>query len=178
MTIISKFIKAAEDHWAIDDDFSDHTRFARIGHVPGDGYPAVVRVEHNPTTGEVTGGSVWNSLDPFGELEEMELGTRSIMAVLSNVDNPFRYKPFHEAFLATHPVSISEKVLAGRIGESERQVRNARIMGFMSGYLADKLCVVVLGKHPMELYGFDAWCEHESKGAWPVKGKRSRSAED
>lgn len=174
MTTIEKFIKAAEDHWVIDDSMNGEVRFARFSHTPGDGYPAVVRVEYDRSK-EVTGGSVWNSLDPYGELEEIELGTRSIMAVLSNVDNPFRYKPFHEAFLATHPVSISEKVLAGRIGESERQVRNARIMGFMSGYLADKLCVVVLGKHPMELYGFESWCEHESKGAWPVKGKRSKS---
>lgn len=175
MTTIDKFIKAAGNDWLIDDTETGEVRFARHDHTPGDGYPAVVLIKYQPGSKEAIDGAVWNSLDPFAELEETELGTRSIMAVLGNVNNPFRYKPFHEAFLATHPVSISEKVLAHRIGESERQVRNARIMGFMTGYLADKLCVVVLGKHPMELYGFESWCEHESKGAWPVKSRRSRA---
>lgn len=174
MTNIKKYIDTASENGWIFEQAPGELRFARMDHTIGDGYPAVVVVKHD-AAGEATTGSVWNTLDPYGELEEFEVGTRNLLAVLAEVGNPFRYKPFHEAFMAGHPVSISEKVLAARINESERQVRNARIMGFMSGYLADKLCVVVLGKHPMEVYGYGAWIEHESKGAWPVPSRRRKS---
>lgn len=176
MTTIDKFINAAGSTWGVRDRSGlGVVDLARPCAQPGDGYPQQVSIDYDPETREATGGSVLTSYDPNStELEQYELGTRSLMGVIADVDNPFRFKTFHDAWLATHPVSTSEKILASRIGESERQIRNARITGSMSGYMADKLCVVVLGKHPIEMYGFEAWVEYESKGAWPVPSKRRK----
>lgn len=172
MSKIKKFLDAAEGNWDVQVvEAFGVVNFSRPDHVPGDGYPALVVIDYDTSTDEVTAGRVYTSYDPYGALEEYELGSRSLLGVITDITNPFRYKAFHEAWLATTPNSTSEKLLAERIDESERQIRNARITGSMSGYMADKLCVVVLGKHPMETFGYDAWIEHQSKGAWPEPSK-------
>lgn len=176
MTTIDKYIDAAGSNWDLA-EISGRAAFTRVGGVAGDGYPLRVAVDYDPSTLEATGGSVLTGYNPEADLEEFELGTRSLMNVITEIDNPFRYKVFLDAWIASDPASLSEKLLAGRIKESERQIRNARIMGSMNGYLADKLCCVALGKHPIEMYGFEAWVEYESRGAWPERSKRAKEPE-
>ena len=173
MTHISKAIKAAEADWMYEAGPEGHT-FRRVDCYPGDGYPHLMIIKTNGA-GSIDEGSVESD---YGESHELSsgpftLGSRSLLGVLANVENPFRYQRFFEAWVARNPASLSEKLLAASIGISERQIRNARIMGYMDGYMADTLAVKVLGMHPSNLFGTPGWLETSAPGAWP-KERKSR----
>lgn len=131
----------------------------------GDGYPELLVVEPDDV-GNVKGGLVTNSYPEAYGMKKgpYAIGPRGIKEVLTNIDNPFRYKLFLDAWLAKNPASISEKVLSVRVNVSERQIRKARTHGFMTGYLADKLVVKALGGHPSNVFGTPHWIAPES---WP-----------
>lgn len=171
-THISKAIEAAATDWMYEAGFEGHI-FQRVDRYPGDGYPHLVIIKTNGD-GSIEEGSVETD---YGEPYELSsgpftLGSRSLMGVLKNVHNPFRYATFFETWVARNPATLSEKLLAKSIGESERQIRNARIMGYMDGYLADKLAIKVLGMHPSNLFGTPGWLETDAPGAWPKERKR------
>lgn len=132
---------------------------------PGDGYPHLVVVTHE-ANGIATGGYVMTDYGSAYDLGEgpYKLGTRNLTAVLVSIDSAFRYKTFFDAWAANNPATLSEKHLADSVNESERQIRNARIMGHMNGYLADKLATKVLGIHPSNLFGTPGWINPQS---WP-----------
>lgn len=171
-TNIIKALEAAADDWD-HDRREDSVEFTRREVTENDGYPHTAVVTHDPS-GLITGGHVFTDYGEGFELGDgpYELGSRSLMGVLSNVNNPFRYATFFEAWVARNPATLSEKLLAKSIGESERQIRNARIMGYMDGYLADKLAIKVLGMHPSNLFGTPGWLETDAPGAWPKERKR------
>lgn len=118
---------------------------------PEAGYPSGMfgRVDGR----KVVGGKVINDGDTF------PVGIRHMTSVLENVNNPLRYKIFLEAFEASEPNEKSEKAIAAATGYSERQIRNARILGFVDPYLLDALCWRLLDRHPATLYGMDAWID-------------------
>jgi hypothetical protein len=163
-THISKAFEAAEADWAYEVGFGEHI-FQRIDRHPGDGYPHLMIIKANGD-GSIDDGSVETDYGDSYELSNgpFTLGSRSLMGVLKNVHNPFRYKTFFDAWAAQNPATLSEKLLAKSIDVSERQIRNARIMGYMDGYLADKLAIKVVGIHPSNLFGTPQWLEPQS---WP-----------
>jgi hypothetical protein len=163
-THINKAFEAAEADWVYEVGFDEHI-FRRTEQLPGDGYPHLVVIKAT-TLGTIDDGYVETD---YGEAYEMgtgpyTLGSRNLVGVLSNVHNPFRYKTFFDAWVAQAPATLSEKLLAKSIDVSERQIRNSRIMGYMDGYLADKLSIKVLGIHPSNLFGTPQWLEPQS---WP-----------
>ena len=167
MTHIRKFIEAGNDNgWQVTVEATPGGVWFERDAEPGEGYPSIVTAIHD-SDGVVTGGSIMNGYDPNGEPERSSLGSRSLLGVLTNVDNPFRWKAFYETWVAGNPATLSEKLLAERINVSERQIRNARIMGYMNGWLADQLSIKELRVHPSNVFGFTGWVEHSSKGAWP-----------
>lgn len=91
--------------------------------------------------------------------EAFNVGTRYIKGVLTNRRNPLKYKTFLDAFNASNPLERSEKAIADRVGHSERQIRKARICGYVDPYMLDDLCWKLLNLHPAVLYGMDAWIE-------------------
>lgn len=156
MAHINKFVNAAENNWSVDKTATS-TTFFRTGYTPGDGYPHTVVVAHSKA-GVVSGGQVLTDYGAHDMGEgPYELGSRNTLKVIENANSPFRYKRFLEAWMARSPASTSEKHLAQSLSISERQVRNARIMGFMDDYLADKLSCKVLGVHPSNLFGTPEW---------------------
>ena len=155
MTHISKFVDAAAD-WEYNQT-STSTTLTRTNAQPGDGYPHTVIVDHT-SAGVVSGADVYTDYSPHElGVGPYRLGTRNALKVITNVNNPFRYKTFFEAWVTRSPASMSEKLLAEQVGMSERQIRNARIMGFMDDYTADKLVTKALGIHPSNLFGAPEW---------------------
>lgn len=133
----------------------------------GDGYPHTVMAIFEDAEREqrFLSGEIGNN---YGQgTEWYELGFTHLMGVLENVVAPFKYKPFYEAFLNSQPEYISEKEISARVGFSERQIRNARIMGYLDDRLADHLCIKLLGLHPCSVYGFGAWVEGVDKSQDP-----------
>lgn len=172
-TNIKKAIKAGQADWSIVADGAGAWIFYR--EEVGEGYPHAIHVLVDDDEC-IINGTLYSDYGRGEGTEEFEVGSRSIIYVLENVNNPFRFKTFYDAYMALDPVSVSERGMGDAVGESERQIRNARILGSMSGYLADRLCVVLLKRLAVELYGFDAWVEHESKGAWPEPPKKRGKA--
>lgn len=170
-TNINKAIEVAADHWD-HGQHDDSVEFTRRDVTENEGYPHTVVVEHD-RAGVITGGHVYTEYGEGFELGDgpYELGSRSLIGVLGNVNNPFRYATFFGAWAARNPATLSEKLLAKSIDVSERQIRNARIMGYMDGFLADKLAIKVLGMHPSNLFGTVGWLETDAPGAWPKERK-------
>lgn len=153
MSLLDKYVKTAQDNgWSVTVDGNQVT--AERDNT-NDGYPFRLSCVIDGNT--MTDGLIFND---YGQgVEDFKAGSRYHIAVLSNVNNPLRYKDFYDAFLATQPVYRSEKVLAERTGYSERQIRKARMCGFADDILIDTLCVKVLGVHPASIYGFEAWVD-------------------
>lgn len=172
-THINKITEIARStgDWDLE-QLAGEVRFTRRDVTVGDGYPHLVVAQHSPD-GVTEGGYSENLYPEAWQLSATasELGTRTIIGVLANVGNPFRYKRFYEAWASRNPASLSEKLLAVKVGVSERQIRNSRINGYMTGYLADLLSVKGIGIHPSNVFGFEGWVEHDSKGAWPAPRK-------
>lgn len=167
MTHISKAIEAAEVDWDHRSESTTREAFERRHVEECDGYPHLIHIDHEG--GMIQGGEVFTD---YGDTYDLgvgpyPLGSRSLMGVLRNVGNPFRYKTFFEAWVAQDPATLSEKLLAASLNISERQIRNARIMGYMDGYLADRLCCTILRIHPSNLFGTEEWLENDAPGAWP-----------
>ena len=163
MTKLQKFIDASEG-WDV-----THTSTGAVfsrDHAT-DGFPFYVDLKVDPDTDMVTGAVINSDYGRGDGTEEHEIGSRLAYQTVLNLDNPFRYKVFLDAWLASEPESVAEKKLAERVSVSERVIRNARILGFMSGYLADRLCVKILKRNPSELYGYTAWVEYNDEKAWP-----------
>lgn len=127
----------------------------------GDGFPFAVHLV--VVNGKVKDAFLLNDSGRGDGPEEHKIGIENAARVLENLHNPYRYKTWQDAWLATNPPALSEKVLGERINVAERQLRNARIMGFfLDDFIVDRLCVKVLGRNPTELYSYEAWAEFRS----------------
>ena len=149
MNVMKKLRMLAEEHgWDFD---SINNNFAIRRSVEEPGYPTYM---HGRIDGrKVVDGKIYNDGDSF------PAGIRYMTSALENVDNPLRYKVFLDAFTATQPEVKSEKAIAAAVGYSERQIRKARILGFVDPYLLDDLCWKLLDRHPATVYGMDAWID-------------------
>ena len=118
-----------------------------------DGYP--FKLTATMDGNKLKNGLIYN--DYGNGVEEFKAGARYHIAVMSNIDNPLRYKTFYDAFLLTEPNTRSEKEIASRTGYSERQIRKARMCGFAEDDLIDTLCIKMLSVHPANVYGCNSW---------------------
>jgi len=152
-SVMKKLEALAEEYgWEMTID-EPHFTISREG--AADGYPYMIM-------GSVDGRTVIDGLivNDYGSgPESFKVGIRYMSAVLANVENPLRYKVFLDAFNVSDPTERSEKVLALKAGITERQVRKARICGFIEPNILDDMCYRILGQHPASLYGFDAWVD-------------------
>ncbi len=74
----------------------------------------------------------------------------------------YPYETFYKLLCAkSGNASIADKRVGDLIGESERQVRNAKFDG-MNAYTADKFCIKGLGMCPVEVFGLSEWASPEA----------------
>lgn len=166
--LLEKFIQTAEENgWEVTVGQVMDTQayaFVMTREERGDGYPYML-------TGVIEGstledGRIWND---YGRgPEEFKAGQRYQLDVLRNVNNPLRYKPFYDAFLATEPSQRSEKAMSELAGPSERQIRKARMCGFSDVFTIDVLCVRLLGVNPASVYGYSAYVAGVNMSENPV----------
>lgn len=118
-----------------------------------DGYPYSMTIRFEGRT--AVDGRIWND---YGKgPEEFKVGLRTQMDIMRNVNHPLRYKLFYDTFIQREPKSRSEKDMSKKTGFSERQIRKARMCGYVEAEMLDVLCVRLLAEHPATLYGYENW---------------------
>ena len=153
MALIDKYVDAATvNGWNVEVDGNDV--MASKDNLQ-DGYPFKLTATIEGNT--LKDGLIYN--DYGNGVEKFKAGVRYHLAVMTNLENPLRYKTFYDAFLIGEPTIRSEKEIAARTGYSERQIRKARMCGFGDYDLIDTLCVRMLSVHPASVYGYDGWVE-------------------
>lgn len=163
---LEKAVSTAADHkWDISLNSSSgkvNAVFRRDVARP-DGYPHVIDAFFQEDTNAYVEGTVTSNYG-LGD-NSFPIGYLYLLKVLENPDNPFKYKAFLDSYRASDPLVYSEKEIAKDAGTSERQIRNARIFGFMKAELADLLSVKILQKHPIEVFGVQEWIDEARKDA-------------
>jgi hypothetical protein len=149
-----RYIKLARDNgWSVVKDLHDENLIFCNRPNERDGYPHSMRIRFEGR--KAVDGRIWND---YGDgPEEFKVGLQVQRDVLVNVNHPLRYKLFYDTFLQRQPASRSEKSMALATGYSERQIRKARMCGYVDAEMLDELCVKLLAEHPATLYGFTNW---------------------
>lgn len=154
MSKLKRLVELAERNgWAVTEHTDGSFEFERENR--GDGFP--FRIVGRVSGDTLNDGELFND---YGDgPKSFPVKTRYIQNVLKNVGHPFLYKTFLAVLQTMNPnISRSEKEIGRMIGVSERQIRRARICGFIDDeYMVDALCLKVLKLHPSNVYGFDNW---------------------
>lgn len=156
---LEQMIVAAEDNgWEY--ELEDNAMFAVRDGTNGEPYAVMATFKENPATGNLLwdGGAVENAYD--GEVvSATSVYAKVVFDALRKPSEDLDFLRFKQLFASRKVPSIRNDVdIAKAAKVSSRSVTQARITGWMTPELADALAVRIIGMHPVEVWGFDAWC--------------------